>query len=195
MRKGAWNLPVPKIDKLLGMDVYATKTAGIGGVIREYAEDFVVEEVLVDGSKAEIGKAAKSRVLGASTSKQRYLLCVLVKRNWDTFIALKNIAKQLGISQRQIHIAGIKDAKAVTAQHITVEKCSMEDAAKVKVKDIEIRPLGYIREKLSPYYLLGNNFTINIKEILCNISLWWGDIITLKIFSSYFLLNFFPTSF
>ncbi len=165
MRKGAWNLPIPKIDKLLGMDVYATKTAGIGGVIRESAEDFVVEEVLVDGSKAEIGKAAESRVLGASTSKQRHLLCVLVKRNWDTFIALKNIAKHLGISQRQIHIAGIKDAKAVTAQHITVEKCSMEDAAKVKVKDIEIRPLGYIREKLSPYYLLGNNFTINIKEI------------------------------
>jgi len=158
-------LPVPKIDKLLGMDFYATKTAGVGGAIRKSVEDFVVEEVLVDGSKAEIRKAAETRVLGASEAKQRYLLCVLVKRNWDTFITLKNIAKQLGVSQGQIHIAGIKDAKAVTAQHITVENCSMEDAGKVNVKDIEIRPVGYVREKLSTYYLFGNNFTISIKEI------------------------------
>jgi len=158
-------LLVPRIDKLLGIDVYATETTGIDGVIRESVDDFVVEEVLVDGSKAEIEKAVESRVLGASRSKQRYLLCVLVKRNWDTFIAIKNIAKQLGISQKQIHIAGIKDAKAVTAQHITIEHLSMEDIAKVNVKDIKIRPVGYVRDKLSPYYLLGNNFTIKIKAI------------------------------
>jgi tRNA pseudouridine13 synthase len=158
-------LPVPKIDKLIGMDVYATKTAGVGGVIRESVDDFVVEEALVDGSIAKIEKSAENRVLRATTSKQRYLLCVLVKRNWDTFIALRNIAKQLGISQGQIQIAGIKDAKAVTAQHITIENCSIEDASKVHVKDIEIMPVGYVRDKLSPYYLLGNNFAISIKAI------------------------------
>ncbi|MBM4400677.1 MAG: tRNA pseudouridine(13) synthase TruD, partial [Crenarchaeota archaeon] len=151
--------------KLLGIDVYATETKGIGGVIRQSVDDFAVEEVLVDGSKAEIEKVAESRVLGASRSKQRYLLCVLVKRNWDTFIAIKNLAKQLGISQKQIHIAGIKDAKAVTAQHITIEHALMEDIAKVNVKDMEIRPVGYVRDKLSPYYLLGNNFNIKIKAI------------------------------
>lgn len=158
-------LLVPRIEKLLGIDVYATETSGIGGVIRQSVDDFNVEEVLVDGSKAEIEKAAESRVLGASRTKQRYLLCVLIKRNWDTFIAIKNIAKQLDINQRQIHIAGIKDAKAVTAQHITIEHTSMEDTSKVNVKDIEIRPVGYFRDKLSPYYLLGNNFTIKIKTI------------------------------
>jgi len=158
-------LLVPRIEKLLGIDVYATETHGIGGVIRQSVDDFIVEEVLVDGSKAKIEKAAESRVLGASHSKQRYLLCVLVKRNWDTFIAIKNIAKQLGRSQKQVHIAGIKDAKAVTAQHITIEHALMEDLAKVNVKDIEIRPVGYVRDKLSPYYLLGNNFTIKIKAI------------------------------
>jgi tRNA pseudouridine13 synthase len=41
----------------------------------------------------------------------------------------------------------------------------MEDVSKVAVKDIEIRPVGYFRDKLSPYYLLGNNFTIRIKAI------------------------------
>ena len=158
-------MPIPRIDKLIGIDVYATETTGIGGVIRESVDDFVVEEVLVDGSKAKIEKAPGNQVLGASPSKQRYLLCVLVKRNWDTFIALRSIAKQLGISQGQIQIAGIKDAKADTAQHITVENRSMEDASKVNVKDIDIRPLGYVRENLSQYYLLGNNFAIRIKRI------------------------------
>jgi tRNA pseudouridine13 synthase len=156
---------VPKIDQAIGIGVYATKTEGVGGVIRDAVEDFVVEEVLVDGSRAEIEKTVEKTVLGATTTKRRYLLCVLVKRNWDTFVALRNIAKQLGVSQRQIQIAGIKDAKAVTAQHITLENCSIEDASEVHVKDIEIRPVGYVRDKLSPYYLLGNNFTISIKAI------------------------------
>jgi tRNA pseudouridine13 synthase len=165
MRKGVLSLGVPEIDTLLGIEVYATETVGVGGVIRESVEDFVVEEVLVDGSKAKIDRSAEKQVLGASMSKQRYLLCILLKRNWDTFIALRNIAKQLGLSQGQIQIAGIKDAKAVTVQHITLENCSMEDASKVDVKDIRIRPIGYIHEKLSPYYLLGNQFTIKIKAI------------------------------
>ena len=158
-------MPVPRIDTLLGIDVYATRTSGIGGVIRQSVDDFVVEEVLVDGSRAKIGKAVESRVLGASPVRQRYLLCVLVKRNWDTFIAIKNIAKQLGIDQKQIDIAGIKDAKAVTAQHITIEHGLMEDISKINVRDIEVRPIGYFRDKLSPYYLLGNSFSVRIKAI------------------------------
>jgi tRNA pseudouridine13 synthase len=158
-------LPVPRIDKLLGIDVYVTETAGIGGVIRQSVDDFVVEEVLVDGSRAKIEKVAESHALRASFSRQGYLLCILVKRNWDTFIAIKNIAKQLGISQNQISIAGIKDAKAVTAQHVTIEHGSMEDVSRINVKDIEVRPVGYFRDKLSPYYLLGNNFNVRIKAI------------------------------
>jgi tRNA pseudouridine13 synthase len=158
-------LLVPRIDKLLGIDVYASETRGIGGVIRQSVDDFVVEEVLVDGSRAKIEKTVENHALKASPSWRRYLLCVLVKRNWDTFIVIKNITKQLCISQEQVSIAGIKDAKAVTAQHITIEHGSMEDVSKINVKDIEIRPVGYFRDKLSPYYLLGNNFNVRIKAI------------------------------
>lgn len=156
---------VPEIDSLLGIEVYATETAGVGGVIRESVEDFVVEEVLVDGSKATIEGSPKKKVLEASPSPQRHLLCVLVKRNWDTFIALRTISKQLYLDQGQIHIAGIKDAKAITAQHVTIEDRSVKDAARVKVKDVELRPVGYVREKLSSYYLLGNHFVIRVKFI------------------------------
>jgi tRNA pseudouridine13 synthase len=158
-------LRAPVLDKELGMSVYATETAGIGGVIRRTPDDFLVEEVIVDDSVARIDKTAGNPALGASTSKQRYLLCVLVKRNWDTFVAVKNIAKQLGVNQTRIHIAGIKDAKAVTAQHITIENVTLEDVKKIHVKDIEVRPIGYFRNELSQFYLLGNRFTIAIKAV------------------------------
>ena len=158
-------MPVSPLDNQLGIEVYATKSLGVGGVIRKAVEDFVVEEVLVDSSKASVNGAVPSKVLGSSAQRQRFLLCVLVKRNWDTFIAIKNIAKQLGIDQRRIQIAGIKDAKAITAQHITIEDGLIEDASKVNVKDIQLCPVGYLREALSLYYLLGNYFAIKIEAI------------------------------
>jgi tRNA pseudouridine13 synthase len=158
-------LQIPEIEKLLGIDFYASKIEGVGGVIREAVDDFVVEEVLVDGSKASVNGEVPSRVLGSSLQKQHFLLCVLVKRNWDTFIAVKNIAKFLGIDQARVQFAGIKDAKAVTAQHITLENILREDVGKIDIKEISVRPVGYIREMLSLFYLLGNNFTITIKSI------------------------------
>jgi len=152
----------------MGIEVYATRATGIGGTIRENVEDFVVQEVLVDGSIAQI-EASEScpnrQVLGCSVAKNRYMLCIMVKRNWDTLVAVKNIANQLGINSRQIHIAGIKDAKALTAQHITIEAASAEQVRKTHVKDIEIRPLGYVYNRLSAYYLWGNSFHIRIKAV------------------------------
>jgi tRNA pseudouridine13 synthase len=158
-------LRVPALDKALGMTVYATDTAGIDGVIRRSIDDFLVEEVLVDGSVARIEKTEGRQTLGASTKLQPYLLCMLVKRRWDTFVAIKNIAEQLGIDQTRIHIAGIKDAKAITAQHITIENVTMEEAEKISIKDIEVRPVGYFRDELSQFYLLGNRFTITVKAV------------------------------
>lgn len=155
---------VPRLEKLIGIEVYATSSLGIGGVIRYFVEDFIVEEVLVDGSKAKLNYC-KGRVLGSSPTKNRYLLCVLVKRDWDTFLALKAIAEQLGISTRHIQIAGIKDAKAVTAQHITIEGVSAEEIPKIHVKDLKVHPVGYFHSKISSYYLLGNHFHIVIRAI------------------------------
>ncbi len=155
----------PALDQELGIAVYATDPAGVGGCIRKLPEDFLVEEVLVDGSVARIDKDAEIPALNASPTRQRYLLCVMVKRNWDTFVAVKNIAKQLGIDQTRIHIAGIKDAKAVTAQHITIADTAFEDVSQIQIKDIEVRPIGYFRDEMSQFYLLGNRFTITVREI------------------------------
>ena len=152
----------------MGIEVYATSSSGVGGVIRQFVEDFLVEEIMVDGSKAEVnisGSCVKRKVLGSSLTENGYLLCILIKRNWDTFLALKAVADQLGINVKHIRIAGIKDAKALTAQYITIEGVSSEEIKKVRIKDIEIRPIGYFHSKISSYYLLGNQFSITIRAI------------------------------
>jgi tRNA pseudouridine13 synthase len=156
---------VPEIDHQMGIEVYMTKRMGVGGRIRRAVEDFVVEEVLVDGSKATASETASKPPLSSTIERQRFLLCVMVKRNWDTFIAVKNLAIALGINQDRIQIAGIKDAKAVTAQHITIENVSAEEVASVSIRDIMVRPVGYFHEALCPFYLFGNNFKINITGI------------------------------
>jgi tRNA pseudouridine13 synthase len=161
-------LQPPKFEKQVGIEVYATRSIGIGGTIRENVEDFIVEELLADGSKAQtetLESCTDQQVLGCSTAKNRYLLCIMVKRNWDTLVAVKHIANQLGIDSEQIQIAGIKDAKALTAQHITIEDASPEQVQRVHVKDIKIRPLGYLHNKLSTYYLMGNSFHIRIRTV------------------------------
>ena len=148
----------------MGIEVHATRSLGIGGAIRRFVEDFVVEEVLVNGSKAQVYPVKDYGEI-EDVKKERYLLCVLIKRNWDTFRAIREIANQLNINSGRVQIAGIKDAKAVTAQHITIEDVTPKEVKKIKVSDIEVRPLGYFRSKLSSYFLLGNNFHVTIRAV------------------------------
>lgn len=160
-------MQVPELEKQMGIEVYATQTQGIGGIIRKVLDDFVVEEVLVDGSEASANGteiSSDSRALHASSGKSRYLLCVLVKRNWDTLLAVRNIARELGLNAGQVQFGGIKDAKAVTAQYMTIENVAPEDLKKVHIKDIEVSPIGYVPNTLSTYYLLGNRFHIAIRN-------------------------------
>jgi len=154
-------LNVPRLEKQLGIEVYASPSRGIGGKIRQFSEDFVVEEVLVDGSKAEISPVETQQLVG----KGRYLICVLVKRDWDTFLAARKVARRLGISPKRIQIAGIKDAHALTAQHISIRHITPEQVSRVKIKDITLRPLRFSEEMVFSQLLLGNQFRVLIRAI------------------------------
>ncbi len=144
------------------MDVYASKSPGIGGVIRQFPEDFVVEEALADGSRAEVEQAKKAVEVAG---RGRYLACVLVKRNWDTILAVGAIARQLGMSAENIHVAGLKDAKAITAQHISIGRVTPEQVSRIKIRDINLYPFRFVNEKIYSGLLLGNYFHIMIKSV------------------------------
>lgn len=159
-------MKVPALEKELGMEIYATKSAGIGGRIRQLIEDFVVEELLVDGSKAEVSRAETWE----PGERGRYLICVLVKRDWDTLLAVRKIAGRLGISPKRIRIAGMKDAKALTAQHISIQGVPPIRAAQVKIKDITLHPVRFSNRRMFSQLLLGNRFQVVIRTILHNSS-------------------------
>jgi len=143
------------------MEIYATQSLGIGGRIRQFLEDFVVEELLVEGSKAEVSPVEPQEPFGWG----RYLICVLVKRNWDTLLAVKMIAKRLGVSRKRIRIAGMKDAKAITAQHISIQGVAPKRISQVKIKDITLHPLHFSDRRIFSQLLLGNQFQVVIRAI------------------------------
>ncbi|MBS7659554.1 tRNA pseudouridine(13) synthase TruD [Candidatus Bathyarchaeota archaeon] len=159
---------VPLIEKKVGIEVYATTTPGIGGVLRHFPEDFVVEEVLLNGLKASV--KLKDKIIPSpeqqSRSKfERYLLCVLIKRDKDTFLAVKALARSLRVRDEDINIAGIKDTKALTAQFITIRNVSQEDVKKITIEGVELHPIGYFHTKISSRYLLGNQFRVVIRSV------------------------------
>jgi len=155
-------LSVPRLERKLGIEAYATKSPGIGGRIRQFPEDFVVEEVLSDGSVATVEPSQISNLI----ERGRYLVCVLVKRNWDTLLAVKTIAQLMGISQERIQIAGIKDAKALTAQHISIGRATPDLISKIKIKDMQVRPVRFSNEKMHSALLYGNQFHIRMRNIV-----------------------------
>jgi len=154
-------LEVPTIEKSLGIKSFVTTISGIGGAIRQMPEDFMVEEVLVNGSKAELEPKLPRQVTGEG----RYLICLLVKRDWDTLLAARKIAKQLGISERRVRIAGIKDKKALTAQHISIENVKLKQLKRIRVDDIHVYPLRYSPNMIFPHMSFGNTFHITIRNI------------------------------
>jgi len=154
-------LRVPRLERELGIEVYASRSLGVGGRIRQFPEDFVVEEILVDGSKAKTSLVEPQPLVGNG----RYLVCVLVKRDWDTILSVKEVAKRLGISHKRIQIGGIKDAKALTAQHVSLYGVALERIQQVRIKDIALYPLRFSDEAIFPRLLFGNQFHIIIRAI------------------------------
>jgi tRNA pseudouridine13 synthase len=158
---------VPKLEHSLGISVYASKAEGIGGRIRASPDDFAVEEILVDGSKASV-RPEHARALASGHG--RYLVCVLIKKGWDTFAAVRAIARQVGVSNSRISIAGIKDARALTAQHISIGGVPPQKALAVNLKSMTLIPVWFSSEKVSVRVLFGNQFDITVRSISCGSS-------------------------
>jgi tRNA pseudouridine13 synthase len=159
------NLRVSAVERLLGIEAFASETLGVGGAIRQTPEDFVVEEVLVDGSRAEIQPKPPTHLTGEG----RYLVCLLVKRDWDTLLVIRRIARQLGINERRIQIAGIKDKRAMTAQHISIENISLERLKRLRIDDVQLVPLKYSPNMIFPHMSFGNMFHLTIRRISLNL--------------------------
>ena len=133
----------------LGMRYYASDAEGIGGRLRSSPEDFLVDEIPLPEKGGSAGP---------------YIICLLIKKNWELQHAVKEIAKRLGISHRRIGWAGTKDRNAITKQWISIYNVTAEQVAAIYLKDITLEPVRQSNEALALGQLLGNRFDLVIRD-------------------------------
>lgn len=149
------SIQVPELEKEIGINLYSTNTAGVGGLLRYRPEDFKVTEIS-NYSYEENNVIDKNR---------RYLMTEVTKTNWDTNHFLKAYSSALGISHKRITYAGTKDKKAVTVQKMSLYDVTKEQVEGVHLKDISVRVLGRSQNPIGLGDLEGNEFEIVIRNI------------------------------
>jgi tRNA pseudouridine13 synthase len=144
---------VPDTEKQMGIELYCSSVAGIGGELRQESQDFVVKEI-TNREEGETGK---------------YLILELVKNNWDMNHLVRDISRKLGISQKRISFAGTKDKRAVTTQKISIYDMTKEAIDSFYMKDVELKVIGRSNKAVELGDLYGNEFAITIRNIDHNI--------------------------
>jgi tRNA pseudouridine13 synthase len=127
-------------------------TAGIpavGGVIKTRPEDFRVEELpLYEAS-------------GSGT----HIYALIEKKDIGTREALDRIAQALNVSRRDIGLAGLKDARAVARQWISIEHIDPQRMEQVSTPEVRVLQTTRHTNKLKPGHLRGNRFTIRLRKL------------------------------
>lgn len=144
MRPGHYEL-----ERLMGIEAYLTSAEGLGGRLRCDLSDFIVREV----PDVQIG------------DKGDYLIVRVEKANWETHHLLRDMARQLGISDERIGIAGIKDKRAITAQLMSIRGIAADDLGKIALPGVTVVALGRSHKSIAPGALKGNDFDITIRCI------------------------------
>jgi len=150
---------VSNLEESTGIKGYLLGFRGIHGVIKQLPEDFIVREILPDGTVIFDGSEIGSDVGGM------YTHFVLWKRGLDTYSALKKIAQMCSLEERDFGFAGLKDAQAVSFQRISVWGFQKNCLEKIDLPKLKI--INPIRQKFSifPGSLAGNQFQIKIRNI------------------------------
>ena len=142
-------------ESIAGIDVYLTRTPGIGGVVRSDASDFRVTEVWAPGkiTDAENGK---------------YLIVELTKKNWDTHHLIRDLSRWFRVSRSRFGWAGTKDTRAVTTQRISIwdpDRAIEANIHGVRIPRVELEVIGRSNRKIGLGNLCGNRFRIVIRGI------------------------------
>ncbi|MEM4267892.1 MAG: tRNA pseudouridine(13) synthase TruD [Candidatus Woesearchaeota archaeon] len=113
--------------------------------IKTLPEDFVVTEVL-----------------SLRLEKGPYSYYLLTKRCLNTLDAIRIVSEKIGVSEKLINFAGIKDKDAVTHQYISIKGGPKKD---FHFGRIHLAYLGDGGERLSIGCLEGNHFDIKVRNI------------------------------
>jgi len=122
---------------------------GTGGVLRAQPEDFVVDEVPAYPPS------------GAGN----HVFVRIEKRGLNTAQAVQRIARALGVGERDIGVAGMKDRHAVTRQWLSLPPPVTPEAA-LAFADPDVRVLEAARHghKLRTGHVRANQFVLRVRD-------------------------------
>lgn len=124
---------------------------GIGGQIRTVPEDFQVEE----------------QPLYLPCGEGEHLYITITKRGLSTPDLVRRLSSSLGIKAQAVGVAGLKDARAVTTQMVSLQGVTSERAMELKIDDtlLNIHILGRHRNRLRTGHHAGNRFRLTIRQV------------------------------
>jgi tRNA pseudouridine13 synthase len=120
----------------------------VPGTIKADYEDFQVEEL----------------PLYAPSGQGDHVYFTVEKRGLTTHQAVRDVARALGINPRDIGVAGNKDARGVTRQMMSVEHVAPTRIEALTIPRLSILQVTRHRNKLRTGHLLGNRFTIKLRD-------------------------------
>ncbi|MBD3388592.1 MAG: tRNA pseudouridine(13) synthase TruD [Candidatus Altiarchaeales archaeon] len=150
----------PPEEVYVGLEEYKSSCEGIGGTLKREPGDFIVREITEEDKVLELDSDVSGDMLPGD-----YTHFTLVKENWDTMRAVKEISKALGVSRKRLAFAGTKDRRAVTAQRISAYKVPVEKLRGIRIKDLTLKDFGYSDESLGLGSLRGNRFTVKVRGV------------------------------
>src|SRR5450631_4429926 len=117
---------------------------GSGGMIKESPDDFQVTEIPAY----------------EPSGSGEHLYLTIEKRGMTTLEAIRRVARELRITERDIGYAGMKDSVGVTRQTLSVQRIRPEDVVGRDLDGVSV--ISAIRHvnKLKVGHLKGNRFRI-----------------------------------
>lgn len=125
--------------------------------IKEEPEDFIVDEILSNGSLA-----SNPAPLNNNDEGKIYWIC-LKKRMWNTIDLTKEIAKRLHTNEKYINYAGIKDRVAVTYQCFSINSKRENIIERINnIRDVEVTGFWKDKKWITSQDIIGNKFEIKV---------------------------------
>lgn len=121
---------------------------GTGGIYKESPEDFQVEEI----------------PLYPCCGEGEHLYLWIEKRGISTRNLLGQLARGLRLNEREIGYAGLKDARALTRQMVSIPGGKADQLPQLKLEKAELLESSRHTNKLRIGHLSGNRFRIRLRQ-------------------------------
>lgn len=94
-----------------------------------------------------------------------HIILKIRKKNLTTFELVKILSSHLGIKEKEIGYAGLKDKNALTIQYVSLPLCSRQKLESFSYPSVKILETTLHNNKIRIGHLKGNKFFIRLKKL------------------------------